>query len=127
MLKLIHYFFTALGVIFFCLILGAAYLWFADPWNLRPLVSAFVSPQLKSQMPRSIDRGDRPQAPAYLSDQQVMMLETAGIDTSALPSTISPETEACLVGVVGDERAAEIRGGSAPSARELFEARACLE
>lgn len=42
-MKVLKVFFISLGVIFFILIIVAAYIWIADPFNLKPLLSAGAS------------------------------------------------------------------------------------
>jgi len=43
MKKLLTYFFCTLGIIFFLILCGLAYLWYADPFEIRPVIEGFTS------------------------------------------------------------------------------------
>ncbi len=61
-----------------------------------------------------------------LSEEQEKMLENYGIDVSQLPSTISPEMEACFIDKLGQERTNQIIAGQSPTPMEVLKARSCL-
>lgn len=141
MKKLLTYFFCTLGVIFFMLMGAGAYLWFADPFEIRPIISilfevseptsATAVPEAGSSIQQSetnlpTDTAVVDKHPA-LSPTQETALETIGIDPAALPSTITPAQEACFVDKLGAARVAEIKEGDTPSPTEFFTARACIE
>jgi len=131
-LKILNYFFTTLGIIFFIILLLATYLFFADPFNLKPLFSSFgVSPGTVMEAVT----GDK-KAPAteniedknpLLNAEQEKILESVGIDPEALPTEVTPELEDCLVEKVGEQRAAEIAKGAEPTAMDILKASACLK
>lgn len=64
--------------------------------------------------------------PSLLNEEQAKNLEEYGVDVSQLPSTISPEMEACFVEKLGEDRTQEIAGGDSPTAAETLQARSCL-
>jgi hypothetical protein len=61
-----------------------------------------------------------------LNAEQEKALEKYGVNVSRLPSTISPEMEACFVEKLGKERTGEIVAGDSPTAMEVFKTRSCL-
>lgn len=134
MKKFFTYFFCSLGVIFFILMCAAAYLWFVDPYHVRPLISAFTSPSLNSQAveketpgtPASTGTDTAPDAHPALSAEQEQALEKIGVDPATLPTTLTPEMRVCFVGILGEARVGEIQAGATPSPAEFFKARECL-
>ena len=123
MKKLLTYFFCTLGVIFFLLLCVGSYIWFADPFEVRPLISAFTSSEIAPPVvgAPAVDKN-----PA-LSPTQESALENIGIDPASIPSTITPDQEACFITKLGSARVAEIKAGDTPSAAEFFTARSCIE
>lgn len=61
-----------------------------------------------------------------LSSAQIDALVSLGIDPDAVPSSVSAEQEACFVGVLGEERVAEIKAGAVPGNLEFLRARSCI-
>lgn len=140
MKKFLTYFFTILGVIFFVLLFVLAYLWFADPFEVRPLIEMLTADSPKSEMvdtvptnstsPDATNPATTPVAvdknPA-LSAQQEEALESIGINPANVPSSITPEMEACFTAKLGAVRVAEIKAGATPSASEVFTSRSCYQ
>jgi hypothetical protein len=62
----------------------------------------------------------------WLSPEQRRLLSKLGIDESQLPTTLTPELEACLVEAVGETRVAAIKAGDAPTVVEGMKAMTCL-
>ena len=126
MMKFLHIFFTVLGVIFFIILCGLMYVWFADPFNIRPLIDS-----LTSDVPVSVSEdagsGTVVDKNPALSDEQEKALESVGINPENLPSSITPEMEACFTAKLGTARVEEIKAGSTPTAVEVFSTRACYE
>jgi hypothetical protein len=114
------YFFVTLGVTFFILLCAAAYLWFADPYGVRPLIDAMRGAET-TIVPSPVDKN-----PA-LSPVQEAALEQVGIDPAAVPTSITPAQEACATEVLGAARVAEIKAGDAPTLPEIAQARECFE
>ena len=54
------------------------------------------------------------------------MSYVAGIDVGSLPTSISPEMEACFEGVLGKERVEAIKGGSELGPLDVIKGRSCL-
>lgn len=121
MLKILSVFFTALGVIFFLIILAGVYLYIADPLNVKPL---FME-QIQEETPpgAATEQTDKN---ILLSPVQEKALETFGVDPASLPSSITPEQEACFVKVLGGARVEEIKAGSTPTVTEFLTAKSCL-
>lgn len=137
MKALLNFFFCTLGVVFFILICVGLYLWFADPFNLRPLVSLLFANTLSREEVRDgvgvpspgVQNSDESVGDRHplLSTEQEEALTNAGIDPRKLPTTITPDMETCFSAVLGDARVAEIKAGATPSAQEFWDGRACLE
>lgn len=136
MKKFLTVFFVTLGVIFFALLIALAYLWFADPFEIRPLLSAYQKEEVESvgameseavaneeETPATTDTTDKN---PNLTPAQEDALEIIGINPAGLPETITPEQMSCFVRVLGQARVAEIQSGAAPSAIEIFKAKECL-
>lgn len=146
--RVLTYFFVTLGVLFFCLLIGAAYLWFADPFGIRPLLrgslsvppvvsesaqnpgtapsttgTSSASPDVRSSATSVAGETDKHPA---LDDTQEALLERAGIDPATLPTQLTPGMEACFNEKLGSVRVAEIKNGSTPTPLEFISARACL-
>lgn len=144
-------FFVTLGVVFFLLLCAGAYVWFADPFGVRPLVAFLrstpapsassvathvpnVSPATtttsipgevaKVEEHASVKTGD---AHPALTPAQEQALQSVGIDPTSLPASITPSQEACFTEKLGASRIAEIKAGGVPTAAELFTARTCLK
>jgi hypothetical protein len=130
MKKLLTYFFCTLGVIFFAMLCTLAYLWFADPFNLRPLITSFIADE--TVIPTLVEETTIPTAPVQdkntlLSPVQETALEKIGIDPAKLPSEITPEMKTCFIAELGATRVAEIVSGDAPSPLEAFQTRDCYK
>lgn len=131
--KVLNIFFVTLGIIFFIILLITAYLFIADPFNLKPL---FLTSQ---EMPSSTSSGNvatekgviieepREDKNPVLNVAQEKALEVVGIDPATVPTKISPEQESCFTDKLGKERVAEIKAGASPTATEIFTARSCLQ
>ena len=131
MKQILTYFFVTLGVIFFVLLCALAYLWFADPLEIRPLIATLSSaPEVQvrdaapivSKVPVATD-----DAHPLLSDTQEAALEAIGINPENLPKEITPAMELCFVDTLGEVRVNEIKAGDAPTAIEVFTTRTCYE
>ncbi len=128
-------FFVTLGVIFFVILCLLAYLWFADPFELRPLITEMKPAAMESSATTSPVSGEEESltpAPVAndknpnLTPAQEDALTLIGIDPAGLPSTITPEQYSCFVRVLGETRVQEIQAGDAPSPIEIFKAKECI-
>jgi hypothetical protein len=127
--RFFRFLFYTLGVIFFLIICTGAYLWFADPFEIRPLLEGLVTgvEDVTTTVTTEVtDKATEDKHPA-LSATQERALEVVGIDPANVPTTITPEQEACFTEKLGAERVAQIKAGGTPSATEIFKARACVE
>lgn len=112
---------AALGVLFLLQIAVLAYLWYADPLELRPVIL-----QLVGRTAHTEERGDTADAHPLLDAEQESALQALGVDPATLPRTLSPELVACFRRTLGDARVDAIQGGERPTAADLFDARSCL-
>ncbi len=130
MLKFLNIVFVIFGGIFFLQVIALAYLWFADPFELRPLINSFsgetVTPREVSTTTNSDTSVDTTDKNSNLTPAQEDALEIIGIDPTALPDSITPEQMSCFVRVLGEARVTEIQAGAAPTAIEIFKAKECL-
>lgn len=62
----------------------------------------------------------------YLNTEQEALLESVGIDTTKIPTTITSEQQECAISILGEERVDEIINGSLPSIIEIFQAKGCF-
>jgi len=62
-----------------------------------------------------------------LNESQEKMLESFGVDVSALPSELSPEMESCFIEKLGEQRVNEIIGGATPNIFDFLKAKSCIE
>jgi hypothetical protein len=122
MKKFFTIFFVTLGVIFFLLLLAGVYFYIFDPLDLKEKFST-NSTRDEVNAPTTATQTDKN---PLLSPSQEKTLETFGIDPSAVPSSITPEQEACFVSILGEARVAEIKAGDTPTAAEFFQAKSCI-
>lgn len=122
MKKFLTYFFVTLGVIFFTLLCGLAYVWFADPFELRPLISVL---RTNNSAPTSVVENPEESTHQFLSPTQEAALKSVGINPSSLPNTITPLMEDCFIAILGESRVMEIKSGDTPTATEFFTTRSC--
>ncbi len=148
MYKILRALFAVLGMVFFGLLLALAYVVVADPFNLSPVVDVLwqsgttapkdtvsgtdvappaASPSVKADATDPNGASASTPAAAGLSAEQTAALKTVGVDPNTLPTTISPDQEACFIGILGASRVAEIKSGATPTATEFFAARGCIK
>ncbi len=137
-------FFVTLGVIFFILICAGAYIWFADPFQIRPLVNMLWGhPAAQTTPVPGGDTGAIPAtsdtpattgttgtsaspAPSGMTTDQASALKNIGIDPTTFVQNLTPTQLVCFTEKLGAARVAEIKAGAVPSASEVLTARACL-
>ena len=103
MKKLLADILIALGIVFILVLIAGAYLYVADPYNLKPLIFGDAT------QPRAANEGAGGDAASPAVD----------------PSQITPEQEACAVRILGQARVDEFKAGAQPTAAEYFQAREC--
>ncbi|MCK5061470.1 hypothetical protein KAR28_02880 [Candidatus Parcubacteria bacterium] len=115
----------------------AFYIYKQNPFNIQAcLISSFLN---ASSIMDSKTSDSRPSAGAgttktasdqfdhpFLSPEQEVMLENAGIDVSTLPTTLSPEMKACGIDALGENRINEIINGATPGPLDLLRVKSCL-
>ena len=136
MKKILTYFFVTLGVIFFVLICVLMYIWFADPFNIRPMITMLTADSPSSSVgvnesipatPNAVPPKPTVDKNPALTNAQEEALESIGINPANLPSTITPEMEACFTTKLGVARVSEIKAGDSPTPIEVFTTRECYE
>jgi hypothetical protein len=125
-LKIIWGIFAVIGIL---VIAAAAYLWFVDPFHLKPVLFPKAAPAnvpvvSDNTPPRSPARSTSP-AP-QLNAQQAAAAASLGVDPNAVAGLLTPATEACAVAAIGQARVDQIKAGAAPSAVDLLQAGNCL-
>lgn len=65
-------------------------------------------------------------APDWLSPEQRRTLSRLGIDEATLPTTLTPELEACFIQAIGEVRVEAIKAGDSPTVIEGMKAVTCL-
>lgn len=119
-------FLMAMGALFLVILGLLAYLWFADPFGLKPLLTGADKKIERTVGGDTQATGTETDLNPLLTAGQEAVLESLGVDVETLPTEIDAETERCLRDAVGEKRAAEIEGGDAPTVMELFKAKKCL-
>lgn len=61
-----------------------------------------------------------------LSEDQEILLESAGVDTSNLPTEVTAEQIDCGVEALGEDRINEIKAGAEPTISDVIKAAHCL-
>lgn len=114
------------------LIFALGYFFVTDPFNVKPMLFGSSSQNTAHPSSATSDtsgiQGDSASTAngSVFSDTQVKALETFGIDPTTLPSSITPEQEACFVEKLGQPRVDEIKAGGSPTAMEFFKAKDCV-
>jgi len=98
------------------LILAGTYLFVFDPLNLKPLFFGGTATDSAAESDKN----------PLLSPAQEKTLETFGVNPASIPSSITPEQEACFISVLGEARVQEIKAGDSPTATEMFNAKGCI-
>lgn len=126
-MKILKGFFIILCAIFLILILGAMYIWVADPFEIKSLTSSGVTIEsVINTVSGDVVEIDNVDKNPLLNEEQEAKLETLGIDPETLPTEITPEMEACFTSKLGESRTNEIIQGSSPTSGDFFRARICL-
>lgn len=125
-----------LSIIILVSILAIIIIFVFNPLDLR---TRLIGSVINSYLSSTIKNYETPQESAViyedalvtdkhplLNADQEKSLEKYGVDVSKLPSSISPEMEACFIEKLGKDRAQEIVKGSAPGAIEVFKVKNCL-
>jgi len=132
------------GVIFVCLLVASAYVFIADPFNLKQIFYPMAMPSLEKNslenkqepafdeepLKEANESGAVAPAPARilfnLSAAQRQALINLGVSPDSIPTSLSYEQEQCFVGVLGEARVDEIKAGAIPGPLEFMRAKACI-
>jgi len=139
-LKILQVTLIVFGALFIVEVIFIAWLWFADPLGIRPMLfETSESPAPTAQLESSPNGSTPPPATApapspapapdskfNVTPEQQATAESMGFDLETLVSDLTPEQEDCLRTAVGETRAAEIEAGAMPSAFEILKAQRCL-
>jgi hypothetical protein len=125
MKKALNRFFMVLGVIFFIILLVITGVFIFNsvsgetdtPASFQDAVNVMTGGEVS---------GDGIDSNPALNESQETALETFGIDPASLPTSISPEQEACFIELIGVDRVEEIKAGDTPTVTEIFRGRGCL-
>ncbi len=120
MRRILNYFFTTLGVIFFVILIVLVHVYMTSSSTVAFSPSAVQAVLTQNENSAAVD-----EIP-YLSEAQENMVKAVGVDPASLPTTLTEAQMACLLTAVGAARAQEIIGGETPTMSELFKAKACL-
>lgn len=128
LLKILNYFFIALGVIFFIIILFGIYLFVADPFGIKPFLSIFgKSISIPKDMSTSTSTQSTTDKNPSLTPEQEKTLESMGINPATLPTKITPELQTCLIQKLGEARTAELLKSGKPTPMDFLKAGSCLK
>lgn len=120
MLRILNYFFSTLGVVFFVLLCVLGYVYMTSSREIP-----FSPSTIQAVLTQNADSPAVDENP-YLSEAQENMVKAVGVDPATLPTALTDAQKACLLTSVGEARAREIMGGDSPTTAELFKAKACL-
>ncbi len=81
-----------------------------------------------TKLPAILLDSDKPSSYDHplLSTEQEKILESMGVDTASLPTTITPAQEQCATEVLGADRVNEIKAGATPSVTDYLKAKDCF-
>ena len=109
--------FILLGVLFIGVILFIGIIIIIKPYGVDVIK---VVPAVLNNNP--ISSYDHP----YLTTEQEVILESAGVDLKTVPTEITQTQQDCAVSILGQNRVNEIISGSAPTISEMFKAKSCF-
>lgn len=113
--------FVAVGVAFVSIVIAVvAYVVLAKPFESELLdsPSTVVQPQEGT--------GDTSSNNPLLTPAQEAALQNFGVNTAALPTSISPEQMSCAIAALGEDRVRELVAGAQITLSDVYNARGCL-
>ncbi len=109
-----------IAVIFIIMVIGAVVaLIIIKPYGVDVTKFPDAYSKIKSGEASSYDH-------PLLSNEQEILLETAGVDVQNLPTEITPEQEQCAVEALGAERVNQINQGASPTLDDYLKAQDCF-
>jgi len=119
LLKIINGFFVSLGVIFLIIIIAGIYLFIADPFGIKPMLSSFgVGLDSISVVKDVISSGG--------SLDPAQLMEQFNIDPNN-PPEITPAMEQCFTQKLGADRVNAIISGSQIGPADIIAGQSCLK
>lgn len=125
MLNLLKWFFTIFGIVSFIFCLGLGYGWMTDAYGVRSAATAVIK-MFHTQTSVLETTSTKNEAATYLTPEQQTSLEDAGVNTTSLPTSLTPEQKKCMIEKVGQARADAIMAGAAPTPIEILAGASCL-
>lgn len=115
--------FVAAAAICLCLALSAvmAYVAITKPFGVK--VTNIPSAIIKATGGEVKSTYDHP----LLTTQQESTLESLGVDTQALPTSLTPQLKACFTTKLGADRVKVIEGGATITTADYFKVQSCLQ
>ena len=109
-----------IAVIIILMIIGAIIaLIIIKPFDLDLIKLPGAILEMGSDTPSSYDH-------PLLSNEQEKLLESMGINTTEIPTQITPAMEQCAIEALGEERVNEIKAGAVPGLGDYLQAKDCL-
>jgi hypothetical protein len=140
-MKWIYRFFVFMGIVFSGLLTTLGYLFVADPFHIKPLItlmlnntviqgndSTLESPDTKNDTEVTKNNVDNSATAGAknLSTDQLEALSVIGIPADSIPAKFTQTQINCFVGVLGQTRVDAIVKGDVPTVSEFYQARECL-
>lgn len=137
MMTIIRAFFVTLGGIFFLLLLGLAYIWFFNLWQVQTLTTLWLDSSPPVERPwatsssatlatTTATSGDDTGASEGSDGTQAEAMTEAGVDESYFTSLSEAEIQ-CFRNRLGDARVDEIIAGGMPTTAEIISGLSCVE
>lgn len=137
MITIIRAFFVTLGLVFFLLLLGVAYIWFSNIWQVQTLAKLWLNAsapvvqpsgeQATTTAPATAPTNeDSTSTSARTSQAQTEAMTEAGVDESYFTSLSDAEIQ-CFRDRLGDARVDEIIDGAMPTTAEIISGLSCVE
>jgi hypothetical protein len=121
-LKIVFIFFAVIGNLFWLALAALIiYLLIAKPFGIQ--IQNIPSAVMQSESGGSKATSSNP----LLTSSQESMLQSLGVDTSKLPTSITPAQMTCFTSKLGAARVQEIAGGSSITAADYFKVQSCLK
>lgn len=137
MFRALRLFFTIFGVVSFIFWSGLGYAWMSDSYGIRTAAVAIVKivktttsavDVSTTATTTSVDANPSQNnaTSTMMSVEQKTVLESAGINVQALPTSLTPKQQACVSEKIGQERMDEIATGATPTPVEVIAGASCL-
>ena len=123
----------SLLIIILLFIIGLIIIFVFNPLNLRTkmisrAINSYLQKTLVDYQPLDITNNSSTTKTDHplLSDGQEEILANFGVDTSKLPTEITPTMQDCAIEKLGEARAQELADGATPGPMDILRAQECL-